>query len=344
MGFYGLMSAGNYNGEGYVPAGYTSYEKMFVGWLTPQELTRDTTITGLKPLSEHGEAFIIRNDANADEYYLLENRQRSGWDSHLPGEGLLVLHVDFDQMDWLTNRVNANPQHQRCTLVPADNRQRKILSAQDSIPYPQAGNDSLTATSLPAASVFTSGFDERYRLNKSVLGIKINGEGNASFAFRIDNLRPKGLKGDTLFYESFDSCDGKGGNDGKWSGYIGASKFKPDHEGWRFSVPEATSAGSRCALIGTSTKYGIVESTPLFYVEDGSTIPFKPSRLPLRAAVCYVSVCAMVSAVSSSTNCWLSALPLPLSPTYPLPVPPLAPPLAAYIASMACILAPISMR
>ena len=275
MGFYDLMSAGNYNGKGYVPAGYTSYEKMFVGWLTPQEMMRDTTITGMKPLSEHGEAFIIRNDANADEYYLLENRQRSGWDSHLPGEGLVVLHVDFDQTDWLTNRVNVNPQHQRCTLVPADNRQRKIFNAQDSIPYPQAGNDSLTATSLPAASVFTSGFDERYRLNKSVLGIKINGEGNASFAFRIDNLRPKGLKGDTLFYESFDSCDGKGGNDGRWGGYIGASKFKPDHQDWRFAVPEATSAGSRCALIGTSTKYGIVESTPLFYVEDGSTISFK---------------------------------------------------------------------
>ena len=275
MGFYDLMSAGNYNGEGYVPAGYTSYEKMFVGWLTAQELMRDTTITGMKPLSEHGEAFIIRNDANPDEYYLLENRQRRGWDTHLPGEGLLVLHVDFDQMDWLTNRVNANPQHQRCTLVPADNRQRKIFNAQDSIPYPQAGNDSITATSLPAASVFTSDFDERYRLNKSVLGIKINDEGRASFAFRLDDLRPKGLKGDTLFYESFDSCDGKGGNDGRWGGYIGAGKFKPDHQDWRFAVPEATSAGSRCALIGSSTKYGIVESTPLFYVEDGSTISFK---------------------------------------------------------------------
>ena len=275
MGFYDLMSAGNYNGEGYVPAGYTSYEKMFVGWLTAQELMRDTTITNMKPLSEHGEAFIIRNDANPDEYYLLENRQRSGWDTHLPGEGLLVLHVDFDQMDWLTNRVNANPQHQRCTLVPADNRQRKIFNAQDSIPYPQAGNDSITATSLPAASVFTSDFDERYRLNKSVLGIKINDEGRASFTFRLDDLRPKGLKGDTLFYESFDSCDGKGGNDGRWGGYIGAGKFKPDHQDWRFAVPEATSAGSRCALIGTSTKYGIVESTPLFYVEDGSTITFK---------------------------------------------------------------------
>ena len=275
MGFYDLMSAGNYNGEGYVPAGYTSYEKMFVGWLTPQELTRDTTITGMKPLSEHGEAFIIRNDANPDEYYLLENRQRNGWDTHLPGEGLVVLHVDFDQMTWMTNRVNATPTHQRCTLVPADNRQRKIWNAQDSIPYPQAGNDSLTATSLPAANVFTSDLDSCYKLNKSVLGIKINDEGHASFIFRIDDLRPKGLKGDTLFYESFDNCLGKGGNDERWGGFIGASGFKPDHQGWRFSVPEATSAGSRCALIGTSTKYGIVESTPLFYVEDGSTISFK---------------------------------------------------------------------
>ena len=275
MGFYDLMSAGNYNGEGYVPAGYTSYEKMFVGWLTPQELTRDTTITGMKPLSEHGEAFIIRNDANPDEYYLLENRQRNGWDTHLPGEGLVVLHVDFDQMTWMTNRVNATPTHQRCTFVPADNRQRKIWNAQDSIPYPQAGNDSLTATSLPAANVFTSDLDSCYKLNKSVLGIKINDEGHASFTFRIDDLRPKGLKGDTLFYESFDNCLGKGGNDERWGGFIGASGFKPDHQGWRFSVPEATSAGSRCALIGTSTKYGIVESTPLFYVEDGSTISFK---------------------------------------------------------------------
>ena len=275
MGFYDLMSAGNYNGEGYVPAGYTSYEKMFVGWLTPQELTRDTTITGMKPLSEHGEALIIRNDANPDEYYLLENRQRNGWDTHLPGEGLVVLHVDFDQMTWMTNRVNATPTHQRCTLVPADNRQRKIWNAQDSIPYPQAGNDSLTATSLPAANVFTSDLDSCYKLNKSVLGIKINDEGHASFTFRIEDLRPKGLKGDTLFYESFDNCLGKGGNDERWGGFIGASGFKPDHQGWRFSVPEATSAGSRCALIGTSTKYGIVESTPLFYVEDGSTISFK---------------------------------------------------------------------
>ena len=78
---------------------------MFVGWLKPHELTRDTVITGMKPMCDHGDAYLIRNDANADEYYLLENRRKKGWDAHLPGEGLVVLHVDFDQETWLRNGV-----------------------------------------------------------------------------------------------------------------------------------------------------------------------------------------------------------------------------------------------
>lgn len=275
MGYYDLMSAGGYNGQGYVPAGYTSYEKMFVGWLSPQELTRDTLITGMKPLCDHGPAFLLRNEANADEYYLLENRQREGWDAHLPGSGLVVLHVDFRPENWLRNSVNTDPKHQRCTFIAADNRKRRDWDRQDSIPYPQAGNDSLTATSLPATDVFTSDLDDRYKLNKSVTRIAIDDDGLASFAFRIDDLRPKDLKGDTLFYESFDSCEGKGGNDALWSGTLATKAFKPDHQGWRFSVPQATSGCYRCALIGTSTKYGIVQRTPLFYVEDGSTISFK---------------------------------------------------------------------
>jgi hypothetical protein len=274
-GYFDVMSVGSYNNHGYVPAGYTSYEKMFVGWLKPHELTRDTVITGMKPMCDHGDAYLIRNDANADEYYLLENRRKKGWDAHLPGEGLVVLHVDFDQETWLRNGVNATPGHKRCAIVPADNRQRKVWSAQDSIPYPQAGNDSLTATSLPATEVFTSGADETYRLNKSILGIRIDAKGDASFRFRLDDLRPKHLKSDTLFYESFNKCEGKGGNDGLWGGFATYGEFKPDNDGWTFSVPSATSAGRHCAVIGTGEKYGVVENTPVFYVEDGSTISFK---------------------------------------------------------------------
>ena len=55
-----LMDYGSYLNNGYTPCGYTSYEKMFVGWLTPKELTTtDQTVTALRPLSEGGDAYII---------------------------------------------------------------------------------------------------------------------------------------------------------------------------------------------------------------------------------------------------------------------------------------------
>ena len=38
MDAWDLMDYGNYNGDGYLPAGYTAYEKMTCGWLSPVEL------------------------------------------------------------------------------------------------------------------------------------------------------------------------------------------------------------------------------------------------------------------------------------------------------------------
>ena len=96
MGYWDLMNSGSYNSNGYIPAGFTSYEKMYCGWSQPIELKNDTVITGMKPLSEGGESYIIYNDANRNEYYLLENRQKTGWDAGIPGNGLLVIHVDYD--------------------------------------------------------------------------------------------------------------------------------------------------------------------------------------------------------------------------------------------------------
>ena len=39
MGYYDLMCAGNYNGDGKCPAGYSAYEKHECGWITFQDVT-----------------------------------------------------------------------------------------------------------------------------------------------------------------------------------------------------------------------------------------------------------------------------------------------------------------
>ena len=67
MGYWDLMDAGSYCGDGYQPAGYTSYERWVGGWITPTELTADTTVTDMKSLQEGGESFIIYNPGNRNE-------------------------------------------------------------------------------------------------------------------------------------------------------------------------------------------------------------------------------------------------------------------------------------
>ncbi len=269
-----LMDYGGYNGDGFVPAGYTSYEKMFAGWLTPIELKNDTTITNLKALSENGEAYIIYNGKYKDEYYLLENRQKKNWDSKLPGAGMLILHVDFDQTVWDSNEVNNDENRQRCTIFHADNSDGTTAEDLLGDAYPYANNDSLTNNSSPAATLYNANTDGWKLMNRAITGITQNEDGTMAFVFKKDSLLLDDIiKGDTLFYESFDKCNGTGGNDNKWSGTIASASFSPDNQGWT-SETSSEYGANKCARFGSSNKYGI-ETSPTFPVVDGSVITFK---------------------------------------------------------------------
>ena len=117
MSWWDVMDSGNYLNNSRTPAGFTSYERWFSGWLEPTELKGDMThITDMKPLAEAPECYILYNDAHRTEYYLLENRQNVGFDAALPGHGLLVLHVDYDKNAWSKNKINVELDHQRLTI------------------------------------------------------------------------------------------------------------------------------------------------------------------------------------------------------------------------------------
>ena len=78
VGAWELMDSGNYNGDGYCPAGYSAHERWLMGWLTPTELTTESTVTDMPALSDESQAYLIRNDGFKDEYYIVENRQQDG--------------------------------------------------------------------------------------------------------------------------------------------------------------------------------------------------------------------------------------------------------------------------
>lgn len=176
-----LMNMGNYLDGGYQPAGYTAYERMFCGWKTLTPLTSSTRIEGMKALSEGGEAYVITNDAHPDEYYILENRQATGCDGGLYASGLMITHINYSEEAWSANDVNTSKE--RMAIFAADNsRQRTIDDVKGDL-YPFDGNDSLTSTSEPAATLANANTDGSYYMNKDVTEITQNEDGTISFLF-----------------------------------------------------------------------------------------------------------------------------------------------------------------
>ena len=287
-----LMDQGSYNGDGFIPAGYSTWERWMAGWRDPIELTSATSVTDMKSLQEGGSGYIIYNPAHRDEYYILENRQLVKWDEGLPGDGMLVLHVDYDQSVWDENKPNDDPKHQRMTWLAADNTLQTDIDPdlgneyltwmgliQDMYPY--EANDSITNTSNPAFALYNKNTDGTYFLNKKVTDITRNDDGTMSFNFGDDttpgsidddpSVTPVVPTGDYLFYESFNSCVGTGGNDGIWNGSIASADFVPDMDGWK---SDKSHGADQCAKFGTSSADGSA-TTPEFLVNGTATLTFK---------------------------------------------------------------------
>ena len=182
MGEWDLMDYGSYAGEGYKPVGYNTYEKWVSGWMEPTVLDSPCLVSGLKPLSEEPESYIVYNDKTPTEYYILENRQLTGTDSELPAHGMLVIHVDYDVNAWTGNAVNDDVNHQRFTIVPADNKLSIYNEYADTYPG-TTGNNELTDTSTPAAKLFNANADGRKYLGKPVTSIYESPKGQISFTF-----------------------------------------------------------------------------------------------------------------------------------------------------------------
>lgn len=186
MDCWDLLDYGNYNGDSFIPAGYTAYEKMFCGWREPIVLSNDTIVEDMASMSDWGDTYIIYNDGNKNEYYLLENRQQTGWDAEVPGSGLLITHIDYDESAWFENTVNAVSSHQRYTPIQADQSVSLRNTAAGDV-YPYNENDSLTNNSVPAASLYNANTDGTYYMNKPITNISQNEDGLISFTFANNN-------------------------------------------------------------------------------------------------------------------------------------------------------------
>lgn len=143
MGQWSILDYGPYNNDGNTPPAYSAYERFFMGWLTPRLITEPENIT-LAELNESQEALLISssdqhnligNDPDPTTFYLLENRQQTGWDEYLPGHGLMLTKIQYNYKKWFDNTVNNTAKSMGVDLIEADGKAPNYDDARPSNGY-----------------------------------------------------------------------------------------------------------------------------------------------------------------------------------------------------------------
>ncbi|MBR1484220.1 MAG: M6 family metalloprotease domain-containing protein [Prevotella sp.] len=172
-----IMDKGLYNDDTRTPAGYTAMDRYTVGWLTPTVLDQPALGVALTPLGTSNEACFIVNPDDPNEYYTIENRQLVGWDSALPGHGLIVTHVHYVPQIWAANHVNrlGNGTYEHVELIAADGLKTEATYGSD--PFPGTGE----ATAFSPREWHTG-----EAVGRPLTGIREAEDGTVYFDFRAD--------------------------------------------------------------------------------------------------------------------------------------------------------------
>lgn len=184
MDFWSVMDYGMYTRSSKCPVGYTAYEREFLGWQQTETITGPCTLH-LYPFAQGGKGYKLVNDANSNEYYILDNRQAVEWDwgmCNIRGHGMLVMHIDYKSDRWETNTVNTSANHQLMTIIPANSSfigsnnysdQNEWQTSLQGNPYPGiTENHELTNYSEPASLVYKGTY-----MNKPLVDIQETEDG-----------------------------------------------------------------------------------------------------------------------------------------------------------------------
>jgi len=155
VGNWCLMAGGSWNGGGDRPAHPCAWCKQDQGWVTVanQTANAEATITDVK--KGHTVHRLWRNGTPSQEYFLVENRQQSGFDDELPAGGLLIWHID-DAVE-----TNSDERHPKVALEQADGQgdleaRRNRGDAGD--PYPGSSeNRSFDDEATPSSRSYAGG-------------------------------------------------------------------------------------------------------------------------------------------------------------------------------------------
>ena len=158
-GAYSIYASGSYNNDSRTPPCLMAFERLQMGWMKEgediKELKNPEDIE-LASLADNKAYYINAQPGRAAgtgvEWFILENRQQTGWDKYIPAHGLLITHYDYTKemqdLYWSVNGPNNNAKHRCMYIKPADGIDD--ANSRDGDTYPgTSANTSFTDTTTP---------------------------------------------------------------------------------------------------------------------------------------------------------------------------------------------------
>jgi len=166
LGLWSLMAAGSWGGpmyKGNYPAHLDAWCRTQTGWVIPTVIDSAQDDYSIPAIENSPVIIKLWTDGETigDEYFLVENRQKTGYDSYLPGSGLCVYHVDGavttgNDNEWYPGHTGSG--HYHVALEQADGNwdlEKGYNPGSSGDPYPGwTGNRLFTAASTPSSDAY----------------------------------------------------------------------------------------------------------------------------------------------------------------------------------------------
>jgi len=162
LGGWSLMAYGVWNAFGLRPAHLDAWSKIKVGFVDPIVPSTNVEDVSFPPVEREPVIYKLWDSGTGDlEYYLVERREKTGFDDYLPGGGLLIYHVDETAMN------NDRAFHYKVALEQADgqwNLESNVNVGDAADPYPGSTNNTVFGYETVPSSIGYGGVDSRVRL------------------------------------------------------------------------------------------------------------------------------------------------------------------------------------
>jgi immune inhibitor A len=120
-GYWSVMAGGSWGGGGVTPVHFDAYSKALLGFVTPIVPTSNLVNVLVPQVETNAVVYKIWTDGSPGaEYFMLENRQQTGFDVSIRGEGIVIYHVDENTYGNDDQRCGSGHPHYELAVEQAD--------------------------------------------------------------------------------------------------------------------------------------------------------------------------------------------------------------------------------